>query len=274
MLRRYSISNFINNQPSGALFEGMDYEKHQKVLISRLFSEQIETNFEDWRHIFYSVIERAAKVDSGFILKTLAGEEDEDGPFIVQSYERVVSVLRAFPERMQLTEFGFFAKQSLMALRDLHALGLNHGAISPESFMVTLNFSKESSYKVADLFMADLIPHICGKNPENFVPTHPAMLPPEFFRGDKLTAQSDIYMLGQTFYYFLFGAHPFIDMDLEEIKMRHEQHLIYPLAEIIADFPTSLSDLVERMTSPDLAARPHNLDTLLSELEVLSRSWN
>ena len=245
---RYVINRSVCDLSSGGLYEGMDHEAHQKVLLNRL---DIEAGFEGERlvDLIKSIVQRGGHFSGEKVLPILDGGEDEDGFFLVMGHFRGTPMLRAYPEAMSEGEFVNFAEQALEGLEEIHSKGYVHGAITPESFLVRLVYGRDSKYTIADSFLSELLPFIEQEAGESSLPVHPALVAPEMFSGGSPTSRSDIYMLGQTFYYLLLGAHPFVEMDMDEIKMRHEQHLMYSLQEIDSTIPTWISDMVDRMTS-------------------------
>jgi serine/threonine-protein kinase len=142
------------------------------------------------------------------------------------------------------------ASQVLAALDYAHARGITHRDIKPANIMVSpaglvkvLDFGIAISQKSTELTAAG---SLIGS------PTH---MSPEQIRGEKATAQSDIYSLGVTLYELIAGQLPLNGETTYELMMAHMQVIPIPLRELRGDIPASLSNAIARALEKDPAKR-------------------
>ncbi len=258
----YHISEYLYEQASGSLYKGTHILTGQSVLLYHLSFESSKCDFARWEDVFKLTIAELKSIPSAYLVEVIDYFINENGPYIVMKNYDITPLRQLYPNAMGISELRQFVVESLNALEDIHKLDHIHGGISPESFIVSPNSNGSHRYKIIDLFIKELVPFLNGWLVSSYIPSHPALLPAEFFEGGLIDQRSDIYTLGQTFYYMVLGGHPFVELDHEEIYSRHKNHSIYELKAILADFPEDLSDLIEYMTQADPADRPQSIQQL------------
>ena len=258
----YHISEYLYEQTSGSLYKGTHISSGQSVLIYRLSFESTKCDFVNWEEVFNLTIAELKSTPSSYLVEVLDCFIDEHGPHIVMKNPDITPLRHLFPDAMPMSDLHQFVVESLNALEDVHKFHHVHGGISPESFIVSPNADGSQTYKMIDLFIKELVPFLNGWPVDAYIPSHPALLPAEFFEGEIVDQRSDIYTLGQTFYYMALGGHPFVELDNEEIYSRHKNHSIYELKVILPNFPEELSDLIEYMTQADPKDRPQSIQQL------------
>ena len=152
--------------------------------------------------------------------------------------------------RMPMLQLMHFASQTLLALEYAHARGVVHRDIKPANLMV----SPEGNLKVLDFGIATaqgatdltLAGSIIGS---------PVHMSPEQVRGEKATAQSDIYSLGVTLYELIAGQPPLRGANTYGVMMSHLNDVPVPLAELRPDIALPLSEMIAKALAKDPAAR-------------------
>ncbi|WP_165360623.1 FHA domain-containing serine/threonine-protein kinase [Candidatus Chloroploca sp. Khr17] len=132
-------------------------------------------------------------------------------------------------------------------LAHLHANGLLHGALRPESLLVEVGESGPPTLlKVAEAGLAAVLPE------EAFVV--PAYLSPEQCRGQVLDGRSDIYTFGVILYEILVGVPPFRVDTVEAAIPKHLRTQPVPPRMVRPQLPAEVEAIVLRC----LAKRPED----------------
>jgi serine/threonine protein kinase len=156
----------------------------------------------------------------------------------------------------------WIARQTAEALAALHRRGFIHGDVKPDNIrlvdagtavLLDLGFAHHPGENASFLekgyvlgTVNYLAPELCGEAPED-------------------DARADIYSLGVTLFEMLTGQLPYAGGAPLETMHRHRTLSPRPLRECLPGTPAALCQLVERMMSRELGARPR-ADRLVQEL--------
>ena len=182
--------------------------------------------------------------------------------------------------RIELPLLLDFANQALDALGYAHGRGVVHRDIKPANLMV----SPGNSVKVLDFGIA-----ISEQSAEltaagSFIGS-PAYMAPEQFRGEKATAQSDIYSFGVTLYELIAGQLPLEGPSLFEFMNAHLHKPPAALGALRPDIPLHLSTAIGKALEKDplkryrtatefqMTLRTHDVSDMTQTMTAIPASW-
>ncbi len=132
------------------------------------------------------------------------------------------------------------------ALDYAHRRGIIHRDIKPDNILI----GRDGDPKLTDLGIAVLDqPNMAQSGPR--VLGTPHYMSPEQASGKNITAATDIYSLGATFYH-VFSGQPLFDAPTpEQIMIKHVRERPRPLAEVAPHVPRGLAAVVDRTLAKD-----------------------
>ncbi len=250
MSERFKISRLIGKNGTGGIYEAIDTERDQKVLLHRFFSEKGDTSTRGWDYLFKDIGRQWKIIDYPGFMKLHEAGIDDDGAYMSMHYFESSPLLTHYPSAMPMDEFYNFAVQALETMDTIHEMGIVHGALTPNSFLVSLETVNWNQYILSDLGLTALVPKINRRYSKDFLPSDPAILAPELFERLDPVFVTDIYMLGHIFYYMLAGAHPLADLPLDEVEDRHFQHDFPRVDELRPQIPEEVATWIQGMMLP------------------------
>ena len=268
MTERYNIVRLIGKNSTGGIYEAIDQKHDRRILLHRFYSSRGDTSTRGWDYIFRDITRQWKLIKHPGFIKLHEAGIDNDGAFMSMHYFESTPMLREFDRAMEMDEFYNFAEQATQTLIRLHSMGIVHGSVSPDSFLVSLETINHKQYIMRDLGLHQLTPLINRQFAKDFFPTDLALLAPELFEGLQPVPRTDIYMLGHTFYYMVAGAHPLAELPVEEAERRHFQHDFPRLDEIRDHLPTDFADWIQRMTLPHPDDRFQTMQEVLEAMPV------
>jgi serine/threonine protein kinase len=159
-----------------------------------------------------------------------------------------------------------YTRQCARGLRAGAALGIIHRDIKPSNLLV----SDESQVKITDFGLARaFVDRNPGLTSTGVVMGTPLFMSPEQGRGAQIDLRSDIYSLGATLFFMLYGCPPFEADSPIAIILKHINDMVtFPERK---DVPESVRALVLRMLEKDVTRRVADYDTLLTDLDRVDR---
>jgi serine/threonine protein kinase len=148
-----------------------------------------------------------------------------------------------------------YARQAALGLQHAFEDGMFHRDIKPQNLMRTTR----GQIKVLDFGLARFASEVGSRaevTAEGMVLGSADYIAPEQIDNPHAAdIRADIYSLGSTLYFLLAGHPPFADGSLIQKLMAHGEKTPRPLAELRADLPTELAQIVDRMMAKDPARR-------------------
>ncbi|MDR1611251.1 MAG: protein kinase [Planctomycetota bacterium] len=147
------------------------------------------------------------------------------------------------------------------ALEYAHRRGIIHRDIKPDNILI----GEYGEPKLTDLGIAVLDQAEMIQTGQRVLGT-PHYMSPEQASGGIITAATDVYSLGATFFHVLSGSPLFDAATPEQIMIKHVRERPRSLAEAVPDFPPEISAIVDRTLEKDPARRYAGAGRLRDEL--------
>jgi serine/threonine-protein kinase len=148
-------------------------------------------------------------------------------------------------------------RQVCGALREAHGVGLIHRDVKPANIIVCSRGGVHDVVKLLDFGLVRVADSGAGKlTADGAVAGTPEYMSPEQAEGsDELDGRSDIYSLGAVAYFLLTGRPPFRKATALQVLFAHAREPVRPLAEVRADVPADLQEVVQRCLEKDRGRR-------------------
>jgi tetratricopeptide (TPR) repeat protein len=173
---------------------------------------------------------------------------------------------------LSITETVGILRDVARALAYAHERGIVHRDIKPDNILLS-----GGSATVADFGIAKAISAArTGGDSETLTQVGtsigtPAYMAPEQAAGDPETDHhADIYSFGCVAYEMLSGRPPFVETTQRKLMTAHMAHAPQPIAELRADTPTALADLVMRCLAKESTERPAHATDLVRTLDSVT----
>lgn len=156
------------------------------------------------------------------------------------------------------------------ALDYAHHRGIIHRDIKPDNILV----GEDGEAKLTDLGIAVLDQREMTQTGPRVLGT-PHYMSPEQAAGKTITAATDIYSLGATFYHVFAGVPLFDASEPEKIMIRHVRERPKPLAEAAPDIPRGIAAIVDKTLEKDPEKRFADAGKLRDALaEAIRRDYS
>ncbi len=191
--------------------------------------------------------------------------EDDNQYFIAMEYVTGVTLKELIHKRgaLHYIEAINIFKQAVAGVKAAHRLDIIHRDLKPQNILVT----DSGIAKIADFGIASM-ESLAQVTKNDVIMGSLHYLAPELCRGEKATAQSDIYALGIVLYELLRGDVPFSSDTPVNIALKHMQEDIPPIREFNATIPQSIENIITKATAKNLSDRYLTTDELLQDLST------
>lgn len=191
--------------------------------------------------------------------------EDEDKYYIVMEYVPGTTLKELILKRgaVHYIEAIDIMKQIVSGIAKAHQLGIIHRDLKPQNILVT----DSGVVKIADFGIASM-QSLAQVTQTDVIMGSLHYLAPELARGEKATAQSDVYALGIVFYELLRGEVPFNGESPVNIALKHMQEDLPSLLDFNPSIPQSVENIVIKATAKNLNDRYQSAAEMLDDINT------
>ena len=191
--------------------------------------------------------------------------EDEDKYYIVMEYVPGTTLKELILKRgaVHYIEAIDIMKQIVSGIAKAHQLGIIHRDLKPQNILVT----DSGVAKIADFGIASM-QSLAQVTQTDVIMGSLHYLAPELARGEKVTAQSDVYALGIVFYELLRGEVPFNGESPVNIALKHMQEDLPSLLDFNPSIPQSVENIVIKATAKNLNDRYQSAAEMLDDINT------
>ena len=179
------------------------------------------------------------------------GDEDDEY-YIVMEYVPGQTLKELIHKRgaLHYVEAVDIMKQVVSATAKAHSVGIVHRDLKPQNILVT----DSGVVKIGDFGIAS-IQSLSQVTQTDTIMGSLHYLAPEIARGEKATAQSDIYALGIVFYELLRGEVPFNGESPVNIALKHMRDDIPSVRAFNPSIPQSVENVIIKATAKNTKDR-------------------
>ncbi len=254
--KRYEIIQALGEGRTGAVYQAEDIVLKRKVAMRRFTNAQQNTNPDSYQSEFEAIAHSLGALQHPHLLTLYDAGSDQEGPYIITELltGQTLQEKMAEPSCLEPYEAYDLSYQMLDALSAAHDAGFYHGALLPNSIILTPRGRGGYRFIMLDLGLSGLA-GLLQENGAPFSMADPATMPPELFIGEPVSAQTDLYMLGHLIYMSLLGGHPFAGRSSQEAKELHKAGISH-VSSINPELQGPFYDWIATLTHPDPTQRP------------------
>ena len=268
LFRRYRILAFLGGHMS-RVYHAIDSSNEREVTIKILTREGnqepiLRKHFMQEGRIYVKLRHRG-------LVEGLEHDIHEGFPYMVLEYLPGQSLRHVLDSKMLTNPAQRLALMADLAetLYYVHTQNVIHLDIKPENLFLTTN----DSLKLTDFGIAA----VEGQNLSSagYVLGSEHYMAPEQIQGRKVTAQTDLFAFGITFFELLTGRRPFSGQNTDDLfsKLMYQPLDTAPLDA--CRVPEAVANLIVRCTAKDPNARPESASVIHQEIRRLTaeRPW-
>jgi serine/threonine protein kinase len=260
----YRVETLIGSGAMGHVFKAYD-EPLERFVAIKILSKRLSSS-----PAFVERFRREAKVLAAINHPGIAfiysfGEEEGEHYFAIQwcSGGSVSDLIRK-KQRIEFLPALDIILQSARALEAASKKGVVHRDIKPSNIL----FDENQQVKIVDFGLASAEKMSARiTQVQEFLGT-PSFMAPEQAQSASVDHRADIYSLGITFYYMLYGKLPFTAATAIEMVIKHASQP-FPSYEDDKKIPRGVFQIIEKMTQKNPDDRYVDYASLIQDLELL-----
>ncbi len=264
---RYALTSLIGQGGMADVYKAEDTILKRTVAVKIMRSSLIGDPVYVTR--FHREASAAAALSHKNIVEIYDVGDENDEYYIVMEYVPGQTLKELIRKRgaVHYVEAVDIMKQVVSATAKAHSMGIIHRDLKPQNIMVT----DSGVVKIGDFGIAS-IQSLSQVTQTDTIMGSLHYLAPEIARGEKATAQSDIYALGIVFYELLRGEVPFNGESPVNIALKHMRDEIPSVKEFNPSIPQSVENIIIKATAKNVNDRYQTANEFLEDLNTcLSR---
>ena len=200
------------------------------------------------------------------IVEGLEHDIHEGLPYMVLEYLEGGTLRDTLDARMRPERNQIFALMVDLAdtLHYIHSVNVIHLDIKPENLWLT----RAQLLKLTDFGIASV--EGGTHYPQGYVMGTPPYMAPEQIKGLEITARTDLFAFGITFFELLTGRRPFHGATTQELFSDIIDRPLDTASLHAAEVPEAVTNLIAQCTAKDPKDRPENAGAVLGELQRIS----
>ena len=242
---KYEIKRRIGRGSMGAVYEAYDPFVQRTVAIKVAHSQENMDSVakQKMREGFFSEVYTAGRMHHPSVVGVYDAGQEDDYNYIVMEFVDGVTLQEYVTGKNSLShnQVVDVIYQCAKGLDYVHRQSVIHRDLKPGNIML----STDGEVKIMDFSIAHI--DMGWENLDDEIQGSPMYMPPEQLSEEKrLVAQSDIYSLGAVMYALLAKKTPFKAGNLESLIYKISNLEPEPLADINADIPAHIIDIVSK----------------------------
>ena len=259
---RYQILESIGTGGMAEVYKAFDTFLNREVAVKILRAQY--TDDDGFVSRFRQEAQSAARLIHPNIVNVYDVGRDDDSYYIIMEYVKGRTLKEFISEVGALDPMTavIIAHGIASALKHAHSRGIIHCDIKPHNILLDEN----NNPKVADFGIARAITTATMTYTASVVGSvH--YLSPEQVRGEKVSAQSDLYSLGILLFEMLTGCLPYTAETPVAVALMHVRERMPLVREINSEVPLVLEKIVAKALAKDKEERYSTADEFLQDLE-------
>ena len=266
---RYQILESIGTGGMAEVYRAFDTFLNREVAVKILRAQY--TDDEGFVSRFRQEAQSAARLIHPNIVNVYDVGRDEDAYYIIMEYVKGKTLKELISEVGALDPMTavIIAHGIASALKHAHSRGIIHCDIKPHNILLDEN----NNPKVADFGIARAITTATMTYTTSVVGSvH--YLSPEQVRGEKVSAQSDLYSLGILLFEMLTGCLPYTAETPVAVALMHVRERMPLVREVNSEVPPVLEKVVAKALAKDQQERYASAEEFLQDLEYAADVLN
>ena len=263
----YKIETLIGSGGMGYVFKAFD-EPLDRFVAIKILSKRLSSSTQ-----FVERFRREAKVLASIDHPGIAhifsfGEEDGECYFAMQWCPggSLADLIRK-KGRVELLPSLEIILQCAQALEAASKKGIVHRDIKPNNLL----FDENQHIQVVDFGLASA-EQMSSRitQVQEFLGT-PSFMSPEQAQSSAVDHRADIYALGITFYFMLYGTHPFEASSAIEMVIKHASEPFPSYNDLNGRIPKAAYEIIEKMTHKNPSDRYQDYKSLIEDVDWLRK---